>query len=98
MKKYATIPVPALVIFAVPHSQGAWIKESSDPALHEAAKKSTELEIPLIERQAKAIEAAVPTARVVRIANAHHLIFISNEADVLREMDAFLKGLGKNWR
>ena len=98
MKKYSTIPVPALVIFAVPHNFGAWIKASSDPAVHEAAKKLTEMEVPLIERQAKAIEAAVPTARVVRIANANHLIFISNEADVLREMHAFLKGLGKDWR
>ena len=97
MKKYATIPVPALVIFAVPHSQGAWINASSDPALKDAAKKFAEFEIPLIERQAKAIEAAVLTARVVRIANAHHLIFISNEADVLREMDTFLQGLGKDW-
>ena len=98
MKKYSTIPVPALVIFAVPHSQGAWIKESSDPAIKEAAKKFAESEIPLIERQAKAIEAAVPTARVVRIANANHVIFISNETDVLREMQTFLKGLGKDWR
>ena len=98
MKKYSTIPVPALVIFAVPHSQGAWIKESSDPAIKEAAKKFAESEIPLVERQAKAIEAAVPTARVVRIANANHVIFISNETDVLREMQTFLKGLGKDWR
>ena len=98
MKKYPTIPVPALVIFAVPHRQAAWMKESSDPAVQEAAKKLAEAEIPLIERQAKAIEEAVPTARVVRIPNAHHLMFISNEADVLREMQAFLKGLGKDWR
>ena len=98
MKKYPTIPVPALVIFAVPHNHGAWINASSDPAVHEAAKKLAEIEVPLIERQAKAIEAAVPTARVVRIANANHLVFISNETDVLREMHAFLKGLDNDWR
>jgi hypothetical protein len=98
MKKYSTIPVPALVIFAVPHSQAPWIQESSDPAVQEAAKKFAASEMPLVERQAKAIEDAVPTTRVVRIANANHVIFISNEADVLREMQAFLKGLGKDWR
>lgn len=97
MKKYDTIPVPALVIFAVPHSPGAWIKTNSDPAVQEAAKSFAEEEMHLTERQAKAIEDAVPTARVVRIANAHHVIFLSNEADVLREMRTFLKGLGKNW-
>jgi hypothetical protein len=35
----------------------------------------------------------VPTARVVRIAHASHFIFSTNEADVLREMDAFLGSL-----
>jgi pimeloyl-ACP methyl ester carboxylesterase len=98
MKKYETIPVPALVIFAVPHSPGAWIKTNSDPAVQEAAKSFGELEMHLTERQAKAIEDAMPTARVVRIANAHHVIFLSNEADVLREMGAFFDGLGKNWK
>jgi non-heme chloroperoxidase len=32
----------------------------------------------------------VPGARVVRLAHANHYVFISNEADVLREMRAFL--------
>ena len=93
MKKFATIPVPALVIFAVPHAQGAWIKDSTDPAVQEAAKNFAALETGLAERQAKAIEDAVPTAHVVRIPNASHVIFISNEADVLREMRAFLSKL-----
>ena len=96
MKKYTTIPVPALIIFAEPHDLGAWIKASSDPAVREAAKTFAELDTRLTERQVKAIEEAVPTARVVRIANAHHLMFLSNEADVLREMYAFLNGL-KDW-
>jgi hypothetical protein len=81
-----------------PHSPGVWIKTNSDPAVQEAAKNSAELEMRLTERQAKAIEEAVPTARVVWIAGAHHVIFLSNEADVLREMRAFLKSLGKNWK
>jgi hypothetical protein len=35
----------------------------------------------------------VPTARIVRIPHANHYVFLSNEADVLREMDAFIAGL-----
>ena len=31
----------------------------------------------------------MPTARVVRIPKANHYVFLSHEADVLREMDAF---------
>ena len=45
------------------------------------------------EAQAKAFESGVPTARVVRIPHANHYVFQSNEADVLREMDAFIGGL-----
>ena len=38
------------------------------------------------DAQAKAFEAGVPMARVVRLANASNLVFLSNEVDVLREM------------
>lgn len=43
--------------------------------------------------QAKAFEAGLPTAKVIRIPHADHYVFRSNEAEVLREMDAFLAGL-----
>ena len=43
--------------------------------------------------QADAFQAGVPGSRVVRIPNASHMIFVSNEADVLREMNAFLDKL-----
>jgi len=35
----------------------------------------------------------VPSAHVVRIPNANHYVFLSNEADVLREMNAFIATL-----
>jgi non-heme chloroperoxidase len=46
-----------------------------------------------IAAQATAFERANPTAHVVRIANASHWVVGSNEADVLREMNAFLATL-----
>ncbi|HEY6250029.1 MAG TPA: alpha/beta hydrolase [Candidatus Angelobacter sp.] len=93
MKKYANIPVPALAIFAVPHDLGAWVKASSDPTVQEAARTFTALETPLTERQAKAFEEGVPNAHVVRLAGASHFIFLSNQADVLREMHAFVMAI-----
>jgi pimeloyl-ACP methyl ester carboxylesterase len=42
------------------------------------------------EAIAKAFEAALPNAHVVRIPQANHFVFMSHEADVLREMEAFL--------
>ena len=44
----------------------------------------------VLERQTKSIEDGLPGARVVRLAGAHHYVHLSNEADVLREMRAFL--------
>jgi pimeloyl-ACP methyl ester carboxylesterase len=90
MKKFADIPVPALVIFGIPHSQGNWVDNSTDPKVREAAKAYSEALTALTERQAKAFEAGVPIAHVVRLRGAHHYVYLSNEADVLREMHSFL--------
>ncbi len=49
--------------------------------------------VPLATSAAHTFEAGVPSARVIRLQNANHFVFISNEADVLREMRAFLIGL-----
>jgi pimeloyl-ACP methyl ester carboxylesterase len=91
-KRYTDIPVPALVIFAIPNVQENWINNSTDPAVREAAKAYYTKIDTLKDKQAKAFEGGVPTARVIRLRGAHH-IFLSNEPDVLREMRAFLAGL-----
>jgi pimeloyl-ACP methyl ester carboxylesterase len=93
MKKYAGIPVPALVIFASPHAQGTWVDNNTDPKVREAAEAYSAALEALTERQAKAFENGVPSARVVKLPGAHHYVYLSNEADVLREMRAFLAGL-----
>jgi non-heme chloroperoxidase len=91
-KRYTDIPVPALVIFAIPHVPENWINKSTDPAVREAARAYfTTLDV-LTEKQAKAFEVGVPTARVIRLLGAHY-IFLSDEPGVLREMRAFLAGL-----
>ena len=46
-----------------------------------------------IEVQVKAFERQVPNARVVRLPNADHFVYRSNEADVLREIRAFVATL-----
>ena len=45
--------------------------------------------------QAAAFQAGVPSARVVRMENAGHDIFQSNESEVLREIGDFTQGLPK---
>lgn len=87
-QKYTDIRVPVLSIYALPHDQGPF-------ANHNPVARATyeARDIASTEAQAKAFETGVPSARVVRLPNANHLIFLSNEADVLREMRAFLAGL-----
>lgn len=87
MQKYTDIRVPVLAIYAVPHATGRPFKDDAARAAADARDEAT------TGRQAKAFESGVPSARVVRLAHANHYVFLSNEADVLREMNAFLAGL-----
>ncbi len=80
-QKYTDIHVPILAIFAVPHDLGAAFKDN--PVLRAKMDEFTEQQVEAFERQ-------VPSAHIVRLAHASHLIFQSNEADVLREMNAFI--------
>jgi len=91
-KKYDGIPVPALAIFALPHIPERWIRESSDPTVQKASRAYFATIDALTEKQAKAIEAAVPAVRVVRVPGSH-FIFISNESDVRHEMRKFIDSL-----
>jgi pimeloyl-ACP methyl ester carboxylesterase len=93
MKKYTALPVPSLVIFGNPHGQGTWVESNADPKVRQAAMDYSAAVDNLTNRQAKAFKNAVPTARVIELPGAHHYVFLSNEADVLREMRAFLSGL-----
>lgn len=45
------------------------------------------------EAQAAAFERATPSARVVRVPRADHYVFLSNAADLIREVRGFLEGL-----
>jgi pimeloyl-ACP methyl ester carboxylesterase len=91
-KRYTDIPVPALVIFLIPHVQETWMTKSSDPAVRKEAEAYFTTLDALAEKQAKAFEAGVPMARVIRLRGMHY-IFLSNESEVLHEMRTFLADL-----
>ena len=86
-QKYTNIPVPALAIYAFPHDMGPAI---SDPTVRSKMESRDEAST---GAQAKAFESGVRSARVVRLPHASHYLFRSNEADVLREMTAFIAKL-----
>lgn len=85
MRQYTHIPVPVLAFYAVP-------RRVPPTASEEARAQSAELD-KRVTAQADAFEKGVPTARVVRVANAGHYVHSTNEADVLKEIHQFVSGL-----
>jgi len=87
-EKFTKIDVPVLAIYADPHSFGTLYHDDPQKLddLVENDKENT-------SAQANAFQAGVPGARVVRIPNANHLIFQFNEAEVVRDMTAFIATL-----
>ena len=86
--KYTEIKIPCLAFFAVPHDLSRVFP--GDAARH-AAVVAADLERQT--RLANAFEAGVPSAKVIRLPNANHYIFRSNEAEVFRAMNDFLDKL-----
>ena len=87
-EKYTEIHVPVLAIFADPHDFGQLY--ANDPTRRAAVIADDYVRT---SAQADAFQAGITGAKVVRLPNASHFIFVSNEADVLREMNAFLAKL-----
>jgi pimeloyl-ACP methyl ester carboxylesterase len=88
-RKFSAISaVPILAIFADPPYNGP--RPAPDPAAQAAREAQGKA---IVEPQVVAFEEAMPAAHVVRLAHANHYVFRSNEADVLREVNAFIAGL-----
>jgi pimeloyl-ACP methyl ester carboxylesterase len=83
-RDYTGIKPPFLAIVPVPHE--CQPNCNTEFAKNDAANMTS---------LADTIEADYPNARVVRLPNANHYVFFSNEADVSREMNAFMDGLPK---
>lgn len=87
-QKYTDIPVPVLAIFAVGHRLGPYTDK--DPVARDAGLARDETDDEAI---ADGFQKGLPSARVIKIHHTYHYIFITNEAEVLSEMRAFLSNL-----
>jgi len=87
-QKYTDVHVPVLAIFAIPHDLG--LASQNDPVARAAAEAS---DLARTGAQADAFEKGIPSAHVVRLPHANHYVFLSNEADVLRQMNVFIGSL-----
>jgi pimeloyl-ACP methyl ester carboxylesterase len=64
-------------------------------AIYAAPKEGAPADGAALRREAcaKAFEKGVPSSRIVRLPGATHYVFISNEAEVLKEIRDFIGGL-----
>jgi non-heme chloroperoxidase len=94
-RDYSRIRVPVLSLFAVfrpaddPLRQDM-PKDPGERAIVEAFEAATMV---YIKRYEKSLLTAVPGARIVELPGANHYIFLSNEAEVVREITIFIAGL-----
>lgn len=87
MQKYTSIPVPTLAIYACPHN---WDRvPASNP--HKASLIAEDTA--RCTTWAETFSRGVPDARVIGIPNADHYLYLSNEAQVVAEMNSFLSSL-----
>jgi non-heme chloroperoxidase len=82
------IPLPILAIMGYPQNKGPDFRADTPKNIAAAAAADANQ-----ARQIDAFQRGQPAAHVVRIANANHYIFISNEPQVLVEMNKFLATL-----
>jgi non-heme chloroperoxidase len=81
--------VPILAIYTIPRTHGSQLDKIPETLRTELESRETSLN----QKQADAFKAGVPTARVVILPNANHVVFLSNETEVLHEMTSFIRQL-----
>lgn len=88
-RRFVEIRSPALAIYAVPRDVGAWVGD--DPSQHPSVEAFLADLTAAINQQAAAFEkSGAAGVQVVRLPQANHYVFISHEADILRELRRFL--------
>lgn len=85
-QRYTDIRAPVLAIYAFEAVRG----QDGSPA-----RVAAEAQNQMKRDQAAAFKAGVRSARVVRLDNASHDVFRSNESEVRREIDDFIRSLPK---
>lgn len=80
------IDVPILSIFAYPRNYSHMPPEQRTPEKIKANNAVDDAEI-------NAFASGLPTAKIIRIANADHFVYLSNQDEVVRDINAFIAGL-----
>jgi pimeloyl-ACP methyl ester carboxylesterase len=93
---YASIPLPALGIFAVPTSPESKMEgwyDRDDPVTQETVAKFFQWEKQLKAEQIARFSEGIANSEVLILEDADHWIFVSHEEEVLNAIDAFVERL-----
>jgi non-heme chloroperoxidase len=90
-RDYSNIRVPILALF--PSKGGTPQYEPKNEQERAAIADFDSATAAYVDRWKKALQSAPTTVRIVDVPGANHYIFLSNEADVLREMRVFMSDL-----
>ncbi len=92
---YAHVRVPVLAVFrtAPPFEEGAGDFAISNDEERVALRQQYDARRVMISKWENDLRAGVPTAHIVELPGANLYMFLSNEADVLREIRGFLATL-----
>jgi non-heme chloroperoxidase len=90
-QRFGAVRVPMLAIYASPHGLGPW---ATGPGIDRSRVEAfLRFDTRMTERQARWVERQVPAAKVVRLPEASHYMFLSHPDAVVREITTFVKGL-----
>lgn len=94
-RDYSKIRVPVLSLFAVFRPADDPLRQDmpKDPQERATVEAFEAATMVYIKRYEMSLLTAVPSARIVELPGANHYLFLSNEADVLREIASFMRGL-----
>jgi len=93
--EYSRIRVPVLAFFAVPAALDEQMKKYHPQTAEQGMQLGLKygLSLAWVADNVAALKRGVPDARVLNLGGANNYIFFSNEADVVRELDSFVKTL-----
>jgi pimeloyl-ACP methyl ester carboxylesterase len=92
-RDYSNIKVPVLAFFEFPRPTPPPGYQPKNDEEWTAIKAYTNATVPYVERWVKNLKGGVPEAKIVDLPEAGHFVFLTKEADVLRELRTFVASL-----
>jgi non-heme chloroperoxidase len=92
-RDYSNIRVPVLAFFEFPRPEPPPGYQPKNDEEWSAIRAYTNATTAYVERWVQNLKSGVPQAQIVDLPNAGHFVFLTKEADVLRELRAFVAGL-----